>query len=209
MPLAECRFEADGAVRRYCPRRKVVLCSSAFFQTTLCPMPIAISFKFNKPIAKNTHTLICAPLRAMPILPPKLRPTHLSTICCSASCAAPATAPSSAWVEFITPSRFAATTARSSIFGTALKKSLPKSIATDFILFAAFSSFLMFSASRVSVSDSRLTNLLTSYFCHITYPPSKTRFHRPGSLSKTQPANCSRLCSRQRLSPHRRSTSRL
>ena len=53
----------------------------SFDYTTLCPIPIATSLRFNKPIAKNTHTPICEPCLAIPILPPRLSPTHLSTIC--------------------------------------------------------------------------------------------------------------------------------
>ena len=46
----------------------------------------------------------------MPIFPPTFMPIDLLIICETASWAAPAAAPSSAWVSPITPSRFEATT---------------------------------------------------------------------------------------------------
>src|SRR5690606_28596039 len=82
-------------------------------ETARWARPTATSSKCSSPMPKNMATAMWSSLRAMPILPPTFKPTAFSPICRRASWAAPATAPSSGWVAPMTPSRLAATTARS------------------------------------------------------------------------------------------------
>src|SRR5690606_721530 len=81
--------------------------------TARCPTLIATSSRWRSPMPAYIATATWPPPRATPTFPPMLRPKALGKSCWIASCAAPATAPSSAWVPVMTPSLFAETTARS------------------------------------------------------------------------------------------------